>query len=215
MAMTDSVIHVAIVDDDAVIREGIARYLSRQKEFILSFAAASTEKLMACLKDHHPNILIQDIGLPGMSGIEAIRIVKEQFPEMDILVFTVHEDSPSIFEALKNGATAYLLKTTPFKELKRSLIDLYYGAAPMSPSVARKVIRFFNEPAKQKPSASSLTDKEKEVVQGLVDGLSYKMVADRLGVTIETVRSHIKKIYSKLHVNSKAQVITMSLRGKI
>jgi DNA-binding NarL/FixJ family response regulator len=155
-----------------------------------------------------------DIGLPGMSGISGIKLIKERYPEINIVMLTIHNDTRRIFQSLCAGASGYLLKTTPFKDIMSSLRELYYGGAPMSPQIARKVIDYFRPVGKQK-SESALTKKEQEIVLNLVDGLSYKMIADQQNISLETVRSHIKNIYSKLHVHCKADVIRKSLQGEI
>jgi DNA-binding NarL/FixJ family response regulator len=155
-----------------------------------------------------------DIGLPGMSGISGIKLIKEKYPEIDILMLTVHNDPHKIFQSLCAGATGYLLKTTPLTEIKRFIEELSLGGAPMSPQIARRVIEYFQE-GKEERKPSPLTEKEKEIVLDLVDGLSYKMIADKQSVSIDTVRTHIKHIYNKLHVHSKADVIRKSLQGEI
>jgi DNA-binding NarL/FixJ family response regulator len=155
-----------------------------------------------------------DIQLPGMSGIEGIGIIKEKYPEIEIIMLTVYHDSHKIFDSLKAGASGYLLKHTSLPEIKESIEKLASGGAPMSPQIARKVIQYFNKPDK-KEVESDLTPREQDIVNGLVDGLSYKLIADRFDISIDTVRAHIRNIYKKLHVNSKAEVITKSLRGEI
>lgn len=215
MKSKNTPIRTAIVEDDAEIRGNVSDYLKNQDRFDLQFSAGSMEKALDELKKKKiPDVLLLDIGLPGMSGLNGIKLVKELYPDCDIIMFTVHDDPNRIFEALCNGASGYLLKNTPFSEISRAIMDLYAGGAPMSPQIARKVIQHFNPGAKP-AHVSPLSDKEREVVVGLVDGLSYKMIADRLDITIETVRSHIKNIYRKLHVHSKAEVITKSLKGEI
>lgn len=215
MKSKNTLIRTAIVEDDAEIRGNVSDYLKNQDRFDLQFSAGSMEKALDELKKKKiPDVLLLDIGLPGMSGLNGIKLIKELYPECDIIMFTVHDDPNRIFEALCNGASGYLLKNTPFSEISRAIMDLYAGGAPMSPQIARKVIQHFNPGAKP-AHVSPLSDKEREVVVGLVDGLSYKMIADRLDITIETVRSHIKNIYRKLHVHSKAEVITKSLKGEI
>jgi DNA-binding NarL/FixJ family response regulator len=208
-------IRTAIVEDDAEIRGNIAEYLGGQKNFDLIFSAGSMEKALSEFKGKSiPEVLLLDIGLPGMSGLNGIKLIKEKYTSCDIIMFTVHDDPNRIFEALCSGASGYLLKNTPFPEISKAIQDLHSGGAPMSPQIARKVIGYFNAGSKPEP-VSPLSDKERQVVVGLVDGLSYKMIADRMDITIETVRTHIKNIYRKLHVHSKAEVITKSLKGEI
>jgi DNA-binding NarL/FixJ family response regulator len=149
-----------------------------------------------------------------MSGISGIKIIKEKFPDINIIMFTIYHDSNKIFQSLRAGASGYLLKTTPFADIKNAIEVVHKGGSFMSPQIARKVIAFFHD-KKSKAAPSSLTDKEKEIVLALADGLSYKMIADKQNISIETVRSHIKNIYKKLHVHCKAEVIKKSLSGEI
>ncbi len=206
-------IKVALIEDTAEIREGIENFLNQQKDMACLFAADSVERFLKEIKST-PDVLLLDITLPGMSGLSGIPHLKEKFPRLEIIMITIHDDPNRIFEALCQGATGYLLKNTPFLDIKKSIEEIHRGGSPMSPQIARKVIHHFQNirPAK---SESPLSPKEKEIVTGLVDGLSYKMIADRLEITIETVRTHIKNIYQKLQVHSKAEVITKSLRGEI
>lgn len=208
-------INVAIIEDDEEIREGIQKYLNRQPGFSCRIAEESVEAFLAQEEEVlWPEVMLMDIGLPGMSGIDGIKLIKQQNPEIDIVMLTVYHDSHKIFEALRAGASGYLLKNTPLTEIKEAIEQLNAGGAPMSPQIARKVIEHFN-PANKPGPQSPLTAKEKELVVGLVDGLSYKMIAERMNISVETVRFHIKNIYQKLHVHSKAEVITKSLRGEI
>ncbi|HYG19946.1 MAG TPA: response regulator transcription factor [Ohtaekwangia sp.] len=208
-------IRIGIVEDDEQIRKAVQAFLNRQESFACDWSYGSVEELLANLNDKTvPAVLIMDLGLPGMSGIAGIRLVKERYPDVDIVVFSVYNDSTKIFESLCAGATGYLLKNTPLEEIKEGIALLAKGGSPMSPQIARKVVEHFN-PCIQKKEASVLSAKEKEIVVGLVDGLSYKLIADRMKVSIETVRFHIKNIYRKLHVHGKAEVISKSLRGEI
>jgi DNA-binding NarL/FixJ family response regulator len=209
---------IGIVEDDEQIRQGIQTFLNRQEGFACDWSYGSVEDLLKGLRSGNvPNVLIMDIGLPGMSGIEGMKIVKERHPEIDIVVFSVYNDPKRIFDSLVAGATGYLLKNTPLEEIKEGIELLANGGSPMSPQIARKVIEYFGKPAanKKKEIESPLSSKEKEIVVGLVDGLSYKLIADRMNISIETVRFHIKNIYRKLHVHGKAEVISKSLKGEI
>ena len=208
-------ISVGIVEDDSEVREAICTYLNDQDSMNCKMAEESVEKFMRFLyPDNLPDIILMDIGLPGMSGISGIKLIKEKYPEIDILMLTVHNEPHKIFQSLCAGATGYLLKTTPLTEIKKFIEELSLGGAPMSPQIARRVIEHFQEGKKEK-KPSPLTDKEKEIVLDLVDGLSYKMIADKQCVSIDTVRTHIKHIYNKLHVHCKADVIRKSLQGEI
>lgn len=210
-----NMINVGIVEDDSEIREAICSYLNEQENIRCNLAEESVEKFMRFLfPEKLPNVILMDIGLPGMSGISGIKLIKEKYPEIDILMLTVHNEPHKIFQSLCAGATGYLLKTTPLTEIKKFIEELAEGGAPMSPQIARRVIEYFQK-AKEEKEPSPLTDKEKEIVLDLVDGLSYKMIADKQNINIETVRTHIKHIYNKLHVHCKADVIRKSLQGEI
>ena len=210
-----TMISIAIIEDDADIRETICRYIGKENNYTCEYAFDSVEKFLDALdEDNLPDIVLMDIGLPGMSGITGIKIVKDRYPDIDIIMLTVYNDTDKIFDSLCAGASGYLLKTTPLSEICDAIGDLYDGGSPMSPHIARKVVDFFHPKISGLPE-SPLTDREKEIIAGMVDGLSYKMIAHQLNISIETVRYHIKNIYRKLHVHSKAQVISKSLRGEI
>lgn len=207
---------VGIVEDNKKIRDLIQRYLDMQDELKCPVAVDTVEEMIEYLEDHpHPNVILMDIQLPGMSGIKGIGLIKEKYPEIDIIMLTVYHDSHKIFNALRAGASGYLLKHTSLPEIRESILKLIDGGAPMSPQIARKVINHFQENAPKKDPDSDLTPREHDIVNGLVDGLSYKMIADRYDISIDTVRAHIRNIYKKLHVNSKAEVIAKSLKGEI
>jgi len=206
---------IAIIEDDKDVREGIKEYLNSQTDMVCLLAEESVEDFLEKLDPKDPpDVVLMDIGLPGMSGIDGVRIIKEKFPGLDVIMLTVYDDSYKIFRSVCAGASGYLLKNQPFKEIKQAIEILNSGGAPMTPQIARKVIEYF-QPKRSSKSKSPLTVKEKEIVLGLVDGLSYKMIADQMDISIETVRTHIKNIYKKLHVHCKAEVISKSLRGEI
>jgi DNA-binding NarL/FixJ family response regulator len=206
--------HIAIVEDDTQIRNLLQQYLNGQPDFSCVLSFDSVEKFRKELKaETQPDVLLMDIGLPGMSGIDGMKLIKRDFPKIDIIMLTVYNDPEKIFNSLCAGATGYLLKNTPLEEIKEGIELLSRGGSPMSPQIARKVVEFFS--VEKKSVSSPLSDKENEIVIALVDGLSYKLIADRLNISIETVRFHIKNIYRKLHVHSKAEVISKSLKGEI
>jgi len=213
--LISDVISIAIIEDISDIRETLKEFLKNQGEFLCELATESVEDFLkqsdSCMA---PDIVLLDIGLPGISGINGMKFIKQKFPDVDIIMLTVYDDANKIFQSLCAGATGYLLKNTSLNKIKEAIIELKNGGAPMSPQIARKILEHFN-PAKQEKIKSPLTDKEQLIVAGLVDGLSYKAIANNLGNSIETVRHHIKNIYRKLHVNSKAEVIGKSMRGEI
>ena len=208
---------VGIVEDNKKIRDLIQRYLDMQDDFECPVAVDSVEEMLEYLEEHTPpDVLLMDIQLPGMSGIKGIGIIKQKYPDTEIIMLTVYHDSHKIFDSLVAGASGYLLKHTSLPEIKESIQTLLDGGAPMSPQIARKVINHFKKPKKKVPEEDyGLTPREQDIINGLVDGLSYKLIADRYDISIDTVRAHIRNIYKKLHVNSKAEVIAKSLRGEI
>ncbi len=209
-------INYAIVEDDPEIRGNIEDMINTDENYRCIISVERVEFLLNRLdKDNLPEFILMDINLPGMNGIDGTRLIKDKYgDQINIIMLTSYDDSNKVFESLKAGATGYLLKTTSFKELHDALHLLHIGGAPMTPQIARKTLEFFR-PQKKVTQKSVLTEKEKEVVQGLVDGLSYKLIAERMYISVGTIYTHIKNIYKKLHVNSKAEVITKSLRGEI
>ena len=208
-------VQVGIIEDNKKIRQLMQRYLDMQEDMSCPVAMESVEEMLDYLTTYpHPNVLLMDIQLPGMSGIEGMKIIQQKYPDIEIIMLTVYHDSHKIFDSLKAGASGYLLKHTSLPEIKDAIELLMQGGAPMSPQIARKVITHFNDRG-QKQQESNLTNREQDIVNGLVDGLSYKLIADRLDISIDTVRAHIRNIYKKLHVNSKAGVIAKSLRGEL
>tara|TARA_A100001011_G_C14245797_1_gene815494 strand:+ start:895 stop:1524 length:630 start_codon:yes stop_codon:yes gene_type:complete len=208
-------VQVGIIEDNKKIRQLMQRYLDMQEDMSCPVAMESVEEMLDYLTTYpHPNVLLMDIQLPGMSGIEGMKIIQQKYPDIEIIMLTVYHDSHKIFDSLKAGASGYLLKHTSLPEIKDAIELLMQGGAPMSPQIARKVITHFNDRG-QKQQESNLTNREQDIVNGLVDGLSYKLIADRLDISIDTVRAHIRNIYKKLHVNSKAEVIAKSLRGEL
>jgi DNA-binding NarL/FixJ family response regulator len=207
-------ISVAIIEDISGIREPLFEFLSSQPEFLCELKAGSIEEFFSIAKNYlPPDIILLDIGLPGLSGLGAINLIKEKHPEVNIIMLTIFDDADKIFQALKSGAVGYLIKNTPLAKIKEAIIETTKGGTPLSPNIARKIVQFFEKPKSK--IKSPLTDKEKQIVAGMVDGQSFKMIAADLGNTLETIKSHAKNIYKKLHVNSKGEVISKSFRGEI
>jgi len=208
-------ITIAIVEDDTIIREAICNFLNEKEQMKCPMAYESVESLLHNFdKQNLPDIILMDIGLPGMSGISGIKLIKEKYPQINIIMLTVYSDSHRIFQSLCAGASGYLLKNAPFSEICKAIEIVHNGGSSMSPQIARKVIEHFQN-VKTRDEHSILTEKEKEIVAGLVDGLSYKKIAEQNFISVETVRSHIKNIYKKLHVHCKVDVIKKSLSGEI
>lgn len=207
-------LRLAIIEDDPTVRQLLQGYLCRQPEFTCGLVAGSIEDFLRQLPEAvaPPQLVLLDVGLPGLSGIEALPLLRRQLPEADFVLQTVFDDADRIYQALCAGATGYLLKSTPPAEIKAALLDVARGGAPMSRAVARKVLGYF-KPTPSAPSAD-LTPRERQVLEGLVDGLSEKQVAARLSLTPQTVHSYIKQLYRKLHVRSRAELVRQTLRDK-
>jgi DNA-binding NarL/FixJ family response regulator len=209
-------IRVAIIEDQEKIRAGLAALISGAPGFRCTGVWASMEDALAGLDASSPDIVLVDIGLPGISGIEGIRIFKERCPELALLVLTVYVDEERIFGALCAGACGYLLKGTPPERLIESLREALEGGAPMSPQIARRVIQHFQTPRQpQLPPAYDLTPHESRILGLLVDGHHYQTAADELGVTVNTIRFHLRHIYDKLQVHSKSEAVAKALRERL
>jgi len=210
----DEKIRIAIIEDDPIVRDGLETFF-RAEEFCESLCVVdSMEAFFEKLKEGFvADIILSDIGFPGMSGIEGIRLIREKLKSVDIIMLTVFRDEDRIFKSLCAGATGYLLKDTPFNEIKEAISIIRKGGSFMSPAIARKIVEHFNPQPKQ--DEHNLTPREKQIIQGLVDGLSYKLIADRLTISVDTIRYHIKKIYTKLQINSKSELINKSLKGQL
>ena len=205
---------LAIVEDIEDIRNGLKEYFSQQVDIQDVEVFGNMEDILERLKNkYEPNVILSDIGLPGIDGIDGIKLISKLVPNTDVIMLTVFMDSDKIFNALCAGATGYLLKGTPMPEIKKAILEIYRGGSYMSPSIARKVVEHFKVPTKK--ANYVLTEREREVINGLLDGLSYKLIADRLFISIDTVRFRIKSIYKKLHVNSKAEILSKALKGEI
>src|SRR5690606_6093798 len=210
-------INVIIVEDNDAIREGLKLLINGTEGYKCPAAYPDVEKMLKEIQKLNPDVLLMDIGLPGMSGIEGIKKVKLLLPELTILVLTVYDENDLIFDAICAGACGYLVKKTPPSKLLEAIQDAYEGGSPMSSHIARKVIDFFQQKKQPVPEKSSymLTPREKEILKGLVEGKSFKSIADALFISIETVRFHFRNIYKKLHVHSQSEAVAKALKEGI
>jgi DNA-binding NarL/FixJ family response regulator len=207
------VIRVAIVEDSLILRNSLTS-LFNSDEIKCVLAVDNLRNIVSEVNRTRPDVVLMDIGLPDISGIEGVRTVKSNFPKVQILMFTVFEDDENIFDAIKYGASGYILKKTPVRQIVEAVKDLHSGGVPMSPTIARKVIHSFQTKAPSADLVVSLTAREKEILFSLVDGLSYQKIADKYFISISTVRSHVSSVYEKLHVNTKAQAVAKVLGKK-
>lgn len=205
-------IKVIIVEDNKIINQSLTLLINRAKRFQCVGSFYDCESLLKEIKDLDPDIVLMDIKLPGMNGIEGVRRIKAIKPDMNILMLTVHEENDLIFEALCAGACGYLVKKTHPDRLLEAIEEAYDGGAPMSSHIARKVTSFFQNTKKLSANATVLTDREQEILVELTKGQTYYAIAMTLNISKDTVRFHMKKIYRKLHVHSQAEAVSEAIK---
>mgnify|MGYP001794485951 CR=1 FL=1 len=203
-------IHVSIIEDDDDIRDSLSIIINGAPDYCCSGSYEDAESAISEIATQQPDVVLMDIELPGMSGIECVKVLRESLPDADILMLTVHEDDDIVFESLCAGACGYLTKNTPPVKLLEAIREVHEGGAPMSTNIARMVISSF-----KKESRHGLSDREREVLALLCKGKSYKMIADDLCISSNTVRSHIKSIYRKLEVTSSSQAVARAIRDNL
>ena len=209
-------IKVAIFEDNRNLREGLFQLIDGSDGFNCVGAFPNCDRLIQNLKESKPDVVLMDIEMPGLSGIEAIKILKENFPDVKVLMETIFEDNNKIFDSICNGAEGYILKNTPPVLILSAIKEIYEGGAPMTPSVASKVLKMFKKNSTSDLKEElDLTEREKEILKSLVEGMSYKMIAATYFISIDTVSGHIKNIYKKLQVHSKSEAVAKAIRGRI
>ncbi len=206
-------IRLTIIEDDSYIRRNLLMYVDFQKDMEIVSDHDSVESFLSMIdsESNFPEVLILDIGLPGLSGLEGIVPIKARLPNLDIVMLTTYEEEEKIIRALRSGACSYLSKKTPLDQIMDTIRIVKNGGSYMSPSIARKLSEYLLHG--KKPSTQKLSGQQERVMKGLVNGMSYKELAKDLDVSIDTVRTHIKRIYSILHVNSKSQAVSKYLKG--
>jgi DNA-binding NarL/FixJ family response regulator len=207
-------IPIALVEDDTGFAEALAEYFQISKKIVLCARFKSAEEAMESLGGSGARVVLVDINLPGMSGIELVGRLRETAPELLPLILTMYEESPLIFDALRAGACGYLLKRTPPAEIVMAIEQVAQGGSPMTPQIARQVVRFFHGRSGGQDPSGNLTEKEMAVLELLSQGLLYKEISDQLGITLDMVRNRIRKIYEKLHVNSRTDAVLKYLGRK-
>ena len=212
--MTAATIHtIALVEDDEALRETLAEIIAASPSWKLVAAYPAAEPALEAMKETCPEVVLMDIQLPGMSGIQCVAKLKEIHPEAQVLMVTVYDNNDRIFDALAAGASGYLLKRDAPAKLLESLDDLLAGGSPMSSAIARKVVQKFQVTPPSKNEDHNLTPREKQILEQLVKGSLYKEIAWELGIGVETVRTHLHNIYAKLHVRTRTEAVVKYLGG--
>ena len=204
MSATVVPIRVAIVEDRSDVRQGLAYLIDGSEGFNCVATFADAESALAAMETLEVDVILLDIGLPGMSGIEALPLIKKKRPQAQVMMLTVYEDDDRIFQSLQAGATGYVLKKTPPAQLLTNIKTLYAGGSPMSSQIARRVVETFHKPVAS-AEVEVLTSREQEILELLVQGYRYREIAEALFVSLDTVRTHIRHIYEKLHVRSRTE----------
>jgi len=209
-------IRVALFDDNENLRLSLYQLINSREEYQCVGAFQDCSNLIQNIKDTYPDIILMDIQMPGISGIEAVRILHEKYPDMKILMQTVFEDHDKIFQSILAGASGYILKNTSNARILESIKEIYDGGAPMSPSIATKVLKMIiPDQSTSHHQGFNLSEREKEILSCLVEGMSYKLIGETCFISIDTVRGHIRRIYEKLHVHSKGEAVAKAIKKNI
>ncbi len=208
-------IRIGIFDDNDSLRDSIAMLLHDTVDFTLVGDYSHCLDVTENIKDTKPDVVIMDIDMPGMNGIEGVKLIRQNFPAIQVLMLTVFDDDEKVFAAIKAGAGGYILKNAEPKNLLHAISEVYNGGAPLTPGIAKKVLHQFQTMLPEEEKDYRLSLREKEVLSLLVAGLSYKMIAGKLNITYDTVRAHMKKIYEKLHVASMTEAVAKAINQKL
>jgi DNA-binding NarL/FixJ family response regulator len=207
MATEVQTIRVALVEDDSAVRSGLVMLVSSSSRCACVAAPGSAEEALVRIPGLLPDVVLMDIDSPGMSGIECIRLLKQRQPNLQIMMLTVFEDHDRIFQSLSAGASGYLLKQTPPDKLLEAIAELHRGGAPMSTQIARRVVEVFQQSRPGQSTTENLSPRETEIINLLGKGFLYKEIAAQLGISVETVRTHIHHTYEKLHVRTRTEAV--------
>jgi len=213
--MKKPTIKIALFDDCNMLRDSLGKLLSTVPEFYLVGSFPDPLKIVEICRQYSPDVILMDIDMPGMSGIEAVKLIAPQFPGIRVLMLTVFEDEDNIFHSICNGACGYLLKKTDPLEMIDAIKEAYHGGAPITPSIATKVLDMFRKQTVICTEDTNLNARELEILTLLAKGYSYKMIAAECNVCIDTVRFYIKKIYEKLHVHSMTEAVSKAIRNRL
>lgn len=209
-------IKILLYEDNAPLREGLSMLFNGTDGFTVVGAYPNCTQVISQIEQYQPDVILMDIDMPGMGGIAGLKLIRSRFEKIKVVMLTVFDDNENVLHAMQAGADGYLLKKTSPVKLLEAVRDVYEGGAPMTSSVARQVLQLFAyQPPAKEINYYQLSDREKEVLHWLVNGYSYKMVAAQLFISLETVRTHVKKIYEKLQVNSKSEAVAKAFKDNI
>ena len=208
-------IKLMLYEDNPQLREGLTMLLNGSDGFEVLAAFKNCNSVEEEVQAFDPDVILMDIDMPGTNGIEGLKRLRKVNSKAKVLMLTVFDDNKNVFEAIRSGANGYLLKKTPPSRLIEYIVEANSGGAPMTSSIATQVLRMFSDMNAQQGDDYNLSEREKQVLQLLVNGYSYKMIAAEMFIAIDTVRSHIKKIYEKLHVNSKSEAVAKAFKDKL
>lgn len=204
-----------IYEDNPQLREGLTMLINGSDGFEVLAAFKNCNNIIEEVNAWKPDVILMDIDMPGINGLEGLKLIRQHNTDVKVLMLTVFDDNKNVFQAISNGANGYILKKTPPARLLEYITEAQTGGAPMTASIATQVLKMFSSMNSEKGEDYNLSEREKQVLQFLVEGYSYKMIANEMFIAIDTVRSHIKKIYEKLHVNSKSEAVAKAFKDKL
>lgn len=209
-------IRVCLFEDNHNLRDGLFQLINGSPGFTCVGAYPDCSELIQSIEETKPDVVLMDIEMPGISGIEGVKMLREKYPDIKVLMQTIFEENEKIFQSILNGASGYILKNTSPARILEAIKETHEGGAPMSPSIATKVLKIVQSSnGNLKPDSFNLSEREKEILSCLVKGMSYKLIADACFISVDTVRGHIRNIYEKLHVHSKSEAVAKAIKGKI
>jgi len=206
---------IALCEDNESFRESLTQFIGDTPGFSVTASLPSAQELISIIRNDLPDLVLMDIDMPGMSGIQATNLIKSHFPEVQVLILTVYEDEEKIFNAVLAGASGYLLKKTTPSRIIEAIKEIREGGASMSSSIVKKVLSYFQQNTQKRSNEYTLSQRELTILKCLVNGDSYKMIADNCDISIGTVRSHINNIYKKLHINSKSEAVAKAIKERL